>query len=117
MPASFAAFFLAAFLIASLAGAAPLALFGWYAAGSMAAFVAYGLDKSAARQSRRRISERTLHAFGLAGGWPGALIAQAVFRHKSRKQPFQLVFWITVAVNGGALAAYLLARRGWLPFI
>ncbi|RZI44749.1 DUF1294 domain-containing protein [Herbaspirillum sp. HC18] len=117
MSASFAAFFLAAFLVASLAGAAPLPLFAWYAAGSIAAFVAYGLDKSAARQSRRRIRERTLHALGLAGGWPGALIAQAVFRHKSRKQPFQLVFWITAFVNGAGLAVYFLARFGRLPSI
>jgi uncharacterized membrane protein YsdA (DUF1294 family) len=37
------------------------------------------------------------------GGWPGALVAQEVFRHKSRKLSFRRVLWTTVALNCGAL--------------
>ncbi len=44
------------------------------------AFAAYWLDKFAARTGRWRTAERTLHLFGLVGGWPGALVAQRVFR-------------------------------------
>ncbi|HQV73505.1 MAG TPA: cold shock and DUF1294 domain-containing protein [Dokdonella sp.] len=74
-----------------------------YAAMSLIAFFAYGLDKSAARTDRWRTQESTLHLFELLGGWPGALIAQGSFRHKTRKLSFQLSFWLIVAVNLGVL--------------
>ena len=111
MSATFATLFLIALLAAGLADAVPLAVFSVYAVASMAAFVAYGMDKSAARRQLRRTPERTLHALGLAGGWPGALIAQSLFRHKTRKQPFQAVFWTTSALNCAGLAALLLSGR------
>jgi uncharacterized membrane protein YsdA (DUF1294 family) len=37
----------------------------------------------------------------LAGGWPGALVAQQKLHHKSKKQSFRLVFWLTVLLNCG----------------
>ena len=45
-----------------------------------------------------------MHWLSLLGGWPGALVAQQVLRHKSSKQSFRIVFWITVTINCGALA-------------
>jgi uncharacterized membrane protein YsdA (DUF1294 family) len=81
-----------------------LILLGVYGSLSLALFVMYGLDKAAARRGRRRTPEITLHAVSLAGGWPGALIAQRVFHHKTRKTRFQLVFWGTVIANCLALA-------------
>jgi hypothetical protein len=39
----------------------------------------------------------------LLGGWPGALVAQKVFRHKTQKVAFQRVFWVAVVVNLGVL--------------
>ena len=35
-------------------------------------------------------------------GITGALIAQQQLRHKSRKESFRAVFWMTVLLNGGA---------------
>lgn len=75
-----------------------------YAGMSLLALALYGIDKSAARADRRRIPENTLHLVALLGGWPGALLAQGLFRHKSRKRAFQVVFWITVALNLAGLA-------------
>jgi uncharacterized membrane protein YsdA (DUF1294 family) len=49
-----------------------------------------------------------LHFVGLIGGWPGALLAQGMFRHKSKKMEFQSVFWVTVVFNCAGLA-WLLA--------
>jgi len=44
-----------------------------------------------------------LHLLSLLGGWPGALIGQGLFRHKTSKQSFQFMFWLTVAINIGAI--------------
>jgi uncharacterized membrane protein YsdA (DUF1294 family) len=71
---------------------------------SVLAFAVYAWDKSAARSGAWRTEENTLHTLALLGGWPGALIAQQVLRHKSRKASFRLAFWVTVAVNCAALA-------------
>jgi uncharacterized membrane protein YsdA (DUF1294 family) len=91
-----------AWRLTPLAGAA-------YAAMSLACFIAYALDKSAARRGERRTPESTLLMLGLFGGWPGALLAQQWLRHKTVKQPFRQMFWFTVAVN---VAGFLwLARR------
>lgn len=84
----------------------------WYAATSAACFAAYALDKSAARRGTRRVPERTLHALELLGGWPGALAASALLRHKSAKTAFRLVRALIVAahVSGWGVAAWLAAR-------
>ncbi|MBC7376643.1 MAG: DUF1294 domain-containing protein, partial [Burkholderiaceae bacterium] len=66
---------------------------------SLATFIVYFGDKRAARLGRARVSETTLHGFSLACGWPGALLAQQLLRHKSSKPAFRRMFWATVAVN------------------
>lgn len=78
-------------------------LAGLYLLLSGVAFIIYALDKVAAGRGWRRVPETALHLLALAGGWPGALAARAVFRHKTRKQPFRALFWGTVAVNLTAL--------------
>lgn len=93
------------FVAASVfAGNLPIAVAGIYLVASLVAFIAYALDKSAARNGQWRTRESTLHLFALAGGWPGALAAQRLFRHKSRKPSFQFVFWATVILNFCILA-------------
>jgi uncharacterized membrane protein YsdA (DUF1294 family)/cold shock CspA family protein len=87
-------------------GKLPVSVLGLYLVASAVTFVAYALDKSAAKNDQRRTPEKTLHLFALVGGWPGALAAQKLLRHKSKKQSFQIVFWATVVLNCGAL--------GWL---
>ncbi|HET7307540.1 MAG TPA: cold shock and DUF1294 domain-containing protein [Gammaproteobacteria bacterium] len=97
-----AAFF-AVLVAAAFAGVAPLTVVGFYALVSAVTFILYGSDKSAAQRGAWRIPEAHLHLAAVTGGWPGALIAQRVFRHKTKKQPFQLVFWCTVVANCGGL--------------
>src|SRR3712207_7977971 len=46
---------------------------------------AYGIDKRAAQRGKRRIPENALHQLAFFGGWPGALVAMPIFRHKRRK--------------------------------
>ncbi len=86
---------------------------------SLYTLLVYGLDKRAAVQQRSRTPENTLHLLSLAGGWPGALIARPLFRHKTRKQPFSGIFWCTAIVSTGALLAFLMLEqaapaREWL---
>ena len=65
-----------------------IAALGYLALANLAAFAAMGWDKSCARRGERRIPERALLTLALAGGGLGAALAQQVFRHKTRKQPF-----------------------------
>ena len=85
--------------VAVLAGKLPAIILVLYLALSLITFGAYALDKSAAEKGAWRTQESTLHLLSLTGGWPGALIAQKTLRHKSKKKPFRLVFWITIALN------------------
>jgi uncharacterized membrane protein YsdA (DUF1294 family)/cold shock CspA family protein len=82
----------------------PLVLVAAYGVMSVIAVLVYAADKSAAQHGRWRTAESTLHALGLVGGWPGALVARHAFRHKTTKQPFRTVFWVTVVANCLALA-------------
>ena len=84
----------------------PLAAVGLGASGL--SYFLYMGDKFAAQRGGRRTPESTLHLVDLLGGWPGALVAQQQFRHKTVKASFQAVFWVTVLANAG-LVAWLVA--------
>ncbi|MFL1389947.1 DUF1294 domain-containing protein [Pseudomonas tritici] len=74
----------------------PLAAYGVV---SVITFLLYWRDKRKARTDGWRTPENILHAVELAGGWPGALIAQQVFRHKTRKVSYQVLFWVIVLLH------------------
>lgn len=94
--------------LAGLIGAAqqhilPVGIAGMYLTLSLLTFIAYAIDKSAAKRNKWRTKESTLHLLALMGGWPGALFAQNLLRHKSVKASFRNVFWLTVVANLAAL--------------
>lgn len=101
LPLTGAAIFLA--LVAGLVAASvvPAMILGGYLALSALTFAAYAMDKSAARKGAWRTKESSLHLLSLAGGWPGALLAQERLRHKTRKPSFRVIFWVTVTANLG----------------
>ena len=66
---------------------------------SAVSFLLYGWDKRQARLHRWRIAENSFHLLSLLGGWPGAIFGQNFFRHKTHKQPFRKLFWLTVAIH------------------
>lgn len=70
-----------------------------YVVNSMLTFLFYREDKYRANYKFWRIKERTLHLWELLGGWPGALLAQFICRHKKRKIRFLLVCWLCIVVN------------------
>jgi len=96
--------FLAVYLFASLAWDMSQLVGAAYITTSLTCFVAYVIDKSAARANNWRTPESTLLILGLVGGWPGALLAQQWLRHKTSKESFQRKFQLTVALNLGAFA-------------
>ncbi len=78
-----------------------------YAGMSVATFVAYGFDKSAARKGRRRVPTKTLHLLALLGGWPGALLAMPVFRHKRQTTSFVIMLRLIVLAHVAAMLLLL----------
>ncbi|MDN3628867.1 DUF1294 domain-containing protein [Vibrio lentus] len=80
------------------------ALLVWHLAIGLVTFFVYAKDKRAAINGNWRVPEKTLHIFSVAGGWLGALIAQDKLRHKTQKQPFRAIYWLTVVIN---VAAFL----------
>lgn len=95
--------FLAFLALSVLTAKMPIIVLAFYAIASLFTFIIYAVDKSAAKNGDWRTPESTLHLLALAGGWPGALIAQQKLRHKSKKQSFRAVFWVTACINFGAL--------------
>ena len=85
-------------------------LLGWYVAASGLTYFLSAGDKRRADRGAWRVSETTLHFFELAGGWPGAFLAQQWLRHKCAKPGFQIVFWLIVGLHQFAAVDYL---RGW----
>lgn len=61
------------------------------------AFAAMAADKRRAMRDQRRIPERTLLQIALIGGALGAVAAQQVLRHKTRKEPFRTQLWMIAA--------------------
>jgi uncharacterized membrane protein YsdA (DUF1294 family) len=73
-------------------------------------FYLYYVDKSSAKQQRWRIPEANLHMLELAGGWPGAIAAQQLFRHKNRKENYQTIFWLILMCHVSLLFSVLLFK-------
>ena len=72
-------------------------------------FALVGLDKMKTRAGARRIAESTLLGLALLGGTPGAYAGRAVFRHKTRKQPFSRELHMIAGLQVAALAGGI----GW----
>ena len=89
-----------------------------YLGVSLVTFALYWQDKHSAISGRWRVSEKRLHLAELLGGWPGALLAQQVFRHKTRKLSFQLLCWGIVLLHQVFWFDYLfLQQRFSAPFL
>lgn len=111
IPLVFAALFVLFVTTETLERRLPLPVVVIYGLVSILTFLVYRFDKAAAQHGRWRTKESSLLLLGLVGGWPGAVLAQRVLRHKSRKKSFQWAFWGTVVINFVALA-WLLASSG-----
>ncbi len=78
-----------------------------YLAGvNLMTLLLYGCDKRQAAVGGFRVPELVLHLGALAGGSPAALLGQGLFRHKTRKFRFQIVFAAIILLQMAAVGAY-----------
>ena len=71
------------------------------------------VNKRAALRGDWRVAENTLHGLALLCGWPGALLAQELLRHKSAKPAFRRLFWLTAALNVLGFVLLFTPLREW----
>lgn len=88
-----------------------LLVIAWLALVNFMAFVAFGIDKDRAEQGRRRTPESDLLHLAMIGGIAGAYAGRALFRHKTRKQPFSSRLH---AIASGQAVACAAALGWWL---
>jgi uncharacterized membrane protein YsdA (DUF1294 family) len=83
-------------------------VFAWLIAINIVTFVAFGYDKAVAPQGATRVPEAILLVLTLLGGCIGAMIARPLFRHKTQKMSFRLIFWPCVILSIALVAVYYL---------
>ncbi len=71
----------------------------YYLSINVFTFILYGVDKSAAVANAWRISERQLHLYMFFGGVLGAILGQKIFRHKTQKLSFRIIFWLLLIIQ------------------
>lgn len=64
---------------------------------NLVTFSLFGIDKLLAQFNRNRISEKTLLSLVIIGGSVGAVFAQKLFRHKTRK--FRYRVWTILVIQ------------------
>ena len=76
---------------------------------NVAAFVVYAFDKyRAMKKGASRISEKELHTFSLIGGFLGASLSMALFRHKTSKTSFLIKHVMIMFIWIGGTLYYFL---------
>ena len=87
----------------------PTTLTAAFIALNLLAFALFGIDKAKARVGSWRVAETTLLMLAFVGGTLGAYAGWAVFRHKTRKQPFNSNLFAIAVVQVLGLGALI----GW----
>lgn len=91
-----------------------LCLMLWLALVNGLSVLVFGIDKRRAQAGAWRLPERLLLGLALIGGWPGAKLGQALFRHKTRKMSFRWRLDAIGLMQAAALALVLTPAGGWL---
>ena len=87
----------------------PATLTAAFLALNLLTFTLFGIDKAKARVGAWRVAESTLLMLAFVGGTLGAYAGRAVFRHKTRKQPFNSNLFAIAVVQVLGLGALI----GW----
>ena len=70
-----------------------------YGVMSVLTFFVYGWDKLKAGMHGWRVRNATLHFMELLGGWPGAILAIIILRHKIHRVTFLAVTGAIIALH------------------
>lgn len=89
----------------------PLAVSGFII--SIMTFYLFWRDKHAARLGKFRVPEHTLYLASMLGGWPGALIARQLFRHKINNSHFIVFFWASIVIHFSIIYTMIF----YVPFV
>ena len=91
----------------------PIWIGCWMLSVNAVTFGYYGYDKMRAQAgSEGRVPEMVLHSLSAVGGSPGAYLAMWLFRHKTVKGSFRILFWCIVLLQL-SLAAYVAKLLWW----
>lgn len=82
-------------------------ILAWYALMSAITFCVYAWDKRRARVGGWRVPEQTLQLLALLAGWPGAHLARALLRHKTRKRGFTFLLWLITLLHVALIASMM----------
>lgn len=83
----------------------PPALIAWLLLVNLMTCGAFWWDKRQARAGGRRLAERDLLTLVALGGTLGGWLGMRLFRHKTRKAPFSMIFFLLVACQAVLLIA------------
>ncbi|PIE82203.1 MAG: DNA-binding protein [Cardiobacteriales bacterium] len=76
----------------------------------------YAIDKHAAIHNKQRVPEASMHIAAMLGGWPGALIARPLLRHKTTKIRFIIFFWLSIIIYFFTLYCIIIFAPEYLGF-
>lgn len=86
----------------------------WLFGVNAAVLPLWGWDKRQARRGGFRVPETALHLGALAGAVPGSLLAMRLFRHKTLRPRFKVLYGVFVTLQLAALALWL--EPDWRPW-
>ncbi|MFT3997424.1 MAG: DUF1294 domain-containing protein [Asticcacaulis sp.] len=78
---------------------------------NLVTFQLWAADKRRAIRRERRVPEDRLLLMCALGGWPAALLATRMFRHKSSKRSFGRKFVWLMAAQATAVVATIIAIK------
>jgi len=87
------------------------ALVAWLVACNAVAVPLWAFDKWSARRGSFRVPEATLHTIAFIGACPASLCAMALFRHKTAKPLFKILYYVFLVLQLGALGYWWFALR------
>lgn len=85
----------------------PLWFLLFFIVCNVLSFIFYGMDKLAAVKNWQRTRERHFYILALCGGWPGSVLGQLVFHHKTSKVSFRRWFYFMTSINLLLMGWYL----------